>query len=184
MLSTVETLQLKLAIRDELDAKGLHLPAAAIAGLTKFYIERGEVITFGEDGRISCLAESLGNSIDAVRYSRDGASYFSTVESGAGAGNGVKHSDNQAAETLLEKSARISGLTVEEFNKKDPLFKHAAADEAKGDTGYVWHGEVKTAPYAGMDPKTLASMSLEDRLAVANEAHFKAAEARKPGRQS
>ena len=104
-----------------------------------------------------------------------------------GAGANVNNPNNKGgggAESLLEKSARISGLSVEEFNKKDPAFKHAAADEAQGDTGYVWHGEVKTAPYAGMDPKTLAGLSLEDRLAAANDAYFKAVEAHKPGARS
>lgn len=101
-----------------------------------------------------------------------------------GAGANVNNNDNKGgggAESLLEKSARITGMSIEEFNKKDPMFKHAAADEAQGDTGYIWHGEIKTPAFAGKDAKTIASMSLEDRLLEANAAYFRAAEARKPG---
>ena len=134
------------------------------------------MITAHEDGSFMFLGENLSDAIANVKYSRTGASYFETPS----AGNDVRHSDT-AGVSVRERAAALSGLTIEEFSRKPPEFQHAAAREIEGDVGYTWNSNVRAPAYAGLDPKTLANMSIDERLAAANDAYFKAVELSKPG---
>ena len=173
MLNIEETLRFQLSVRDALDASGLNCTDKK--GLTKHFLERGSVITANEDGSFTFLGESLAQAIEDVQYSKAGAAYFAPTDAPV-----VKHIDNQSAETAVEKAMRVNRMTKAEWAAKSPEFRRNEVSVAEGDPGMTY-AAVKSIPYAGKTKAEIESMSLEDRLAVANEAHFKAAEARKPG---
>lgn len=174
MLNSEETTRFKLSVYDTLDASGLNCTDKK--GLTKHFLERGSVITANEDGSFTFLGESLAQAIDDVKYSKAGAAYFEPATAP------VVNNPN-IAESALEKAMRANGLTAAEWDAKDAEFRRrefSLAEGAPGATAYQSYA-VKAVPFCGKTEAELSSMSLEDRLAVANEAHFKAAEARKPG---
>lgn len=78
----------------------------------------------------------------------------------------------------IDLAAARGGHSRQEFLLLLPGARMSLLDEVRGGAPKGWHDTAKARPYAELDPKTLASMTVEERLAAVNEDYFRQLEGR------
>jgi hypothetical protein len=165
-----ETLRLKLALRAAIDRKPYLLSPGKIDKLTAYFIARGDVVTFREDGVISFLGVTLDDAVEEVKLSRDGSDFFDDGLAPLTRDNPKINNGGGAVElTVAQRAAADCGLSDAEFASKDPAFRMSAFDRVQGDTVTpAWRVGAKPRPFAGLSAAEISKMTPEEKLAAAD----------------